>query len=250
MWAIMTISNSIGFSVLGGGGEVGASCFELSVNGDHILLDSGTHPKKEGRAALPEFSMLRRAPDALIVSHAHQDHCGSLPYLLREFPGVKAHATVPTVRIMDRMLHNSVSVMELISRERGVSDYPLYQHNDVNIALRGIQGHEFDAPFSLDINSPAEVTFRRAGHVLGSASILLETPGHTLFYTGDVCETNQELMGGMTPLNGGLSVDTLIIESTNGALIEEKVHKYTDEIDRLAGSLAEVLTRGGTALVV
>ncbi len=244
----MTTAYSISLGVLGGGGEVGASCFELSVNGNHVLLDSGTHPKKEGREALPDFSMLRHAPDALIVSHAHQDHCGSVPYLLREFPGVKAHATVPTVRIMDRMLHNSVSVMELISRERGVSDYPLYLHNDVNFAMRSIQGHEFDAPFTLDMESPIEVSFHRAGHVLGSASILLKMPGHTLYYTGDVCETNQELMAGMTPLNNGTPVDTLVIESTNGALEEAKVHEYAGEIDRLAAALAKVLEGGGTAL--
>ena len=121
----MASNDQIEFSVLGGGGEVGASCFRLALNGDTVILDCGTHPKRDGNDALPDFSMLDKAPDALIVSHAHQDHCGSVPYLVREFPMLRPHATVPTVRIMDRMLHNSVSVMGLIAKERGVADYPL-----------------------------------------------------------------------------------------------------------------------------
>jgi Cft2 family RNA processing exonuclease len=245
----MASNDQIEFSVLGGGGEVGASCFRLALNGDTVILDCGTHPKRDGNDALPDFSMLDKAPDALIVSHAHQDHCGSVPYLVREFPMLRPHATVPTVRIMDRMLHNSVSVMGLIAKERGVADYPLYEHHDVRYALRAAEGHEFEVPFSLDTETPMEVSFHRAGHVLGSASVLLKTPGHTLFYTGDLCETNQELMAGYTLLSDDVSVDTLVIECTNGALEESRVFSYTDEIDRLGEALSGVLEGGGTALV-
>ena len=245
----MASSKSIQLTVLGGGGEVGANCFELTIGGGRVLLDCGTHPKKDGRSALPEFSLLQRAPDALLVTHAHQDHCGSIPYLMRRFPGINAHATYPTVKVVDRMLHNSVSVMGLLARERGIADYPLYEHEDVDYAMQRFEGHEFDAAFRLPLPTPVHAQFRRAGHVLGAASILLQAPGHTLYYTGDICETRQELIDGFSPLDPSIAVDTLICESTHGANGIAGVHHYQDEVYRLGESITEVLERGGTALI-
>jgi cleavage and polyadenylation specificity factor subunit 3 len=242
--------NTILFSVLGGGGEVGANCFQLSLNGHQILLDCGTHPKKEGYAALPAFSLLQRSPDALIVTHGHVDHCGSTPYLARQFPGVKSYATLPTVRIMDRMLHNSVAVMETIAKERGVAEYPLYEHADVSTAMSSMQGVDFDSPFDLHLDGlPVEAQFLNAGHVLGSASVLLRTPGHSLFYTGDICEIDQELMGGHRLFDQNETVDTLVIESTHGATEESSVLPYAEEALRLGEAMAQVLKGGGSVLV-
>lgn len=245
----MANGNSISFCVLGGGGEVGASCFEVACEGQSVLLDAGTHPKKEGNASLPEFSLLTRAPDAAIISHAHVDHCGSLPYLLRQFPGVRTFASVPTVRLIDRMLHNSVSVMNTIRKERGIEEYPLYEHEDVSYALRLTKGMEMDTPFALPTRAPFEATLLHAGHVLGSSSILLQMPGHTLFYTADICETDQELMGRYRGLDGRIEVDTLICEATHGATDETHSRVYSEEIQKLTDAVSGVLRGGGVALI-
>ena len=66
----------VNLCALGGGGEVGANCFELSFGGRQILLDCGTHPKKEGECSLPAFDLLTRAPEAYIITHGHVDHIG------------------------------------------------------------------------------------------------------------------------------------------------------------------------------
>lgn len=245
----MSKGNSISFCVLGGAGEVGASCFEVACEGQSILLDAGTHPKKEGYASLPEFSLLTRSPDAALISHAHVDHCGSLPYLLRQFPGVRSFATVPTVRLIDRMLHNSVSVMNTVRKERGIEEYPLYEHEDVSYALRLMTGVELDVPFALPIRGAFEAQFLHSGHVLGSASILLRMPGHTLFYTADICETDQELMSRYRPLPRDVQVDTLVIESTHGATVDAEARVYKEEIEKLTQAVAGVLRGGGVALI-
>lgn len=245
----MAKNNPITFSVLGGGGEVGANCFLLRVDGHQILLDCGTHPKKEGLEALPDFSMLERAPDALLVSHAHVDHCGAVPYLARLHPSVRSFMTIPTARIMDRMLHNSVAVMGAIAKERGIQEYPLYEHKDVNFAMRGVRGFEFSTPVLLPLDPPAEVTFYFSGHVMGSASILLRFTDHVVFYTGDMCETDQELMAGCGPLGKDLHVDTLITESTHGAMDATGVRPYAEESERLGGAVAGVLSNGGSVLI-
>lgn len=237
------------FTVLGGGGEVGAACFEVDVDGCRILLDCGTHPKRDGLDALPALDKLQTPPDALIVSHGHADHIGAIPYLLREFPLVKVYATRPTAAIMDRMLHNSVTVMETLARERGVPGYPLYDHADVNYAVRGVRAFELDERIELGSDVPVEAVFKHAGHVLGSASVLLRTNGHTLFYTADICETDQELLGGYGPLPLDVPVDTLVIECTRGATEESRIKAYEDEVERLARAMDEVLRAGGCVLL-
>jgi len=246
----MANGNPINFCVLGGGGEIGASCFEVSFNGHSVLLDTGTHPKKEGLESLPAFGLLSRAPDAAIISHAHVDHCGSLPYLLRQFPGVRSFATHPTVRLIDRMLHNSVSVMNTLRKERGIEDYPLYEHEDVSYAMRLMRGQDMQSWFDLPTRGvEAQACFIHAGHVLGSASVLLRMPGHTLFYTSDICETNQELMSQYSPLDPSIEIDTLVIESTHGAVDDEHSRVYQDEIPKLAEAVGGVVRGGGVALI-
>ncbi len=245
----MSVNGRIQFCALGGGGEVGANSFLLTFDGHQILLDCGTHPKKEGRAALPAFDLLNRQPDACIITHGHVDHCGALPWLARVFPGVKTHTTLPTARIMDRMLHNSVSVMETLARERGIPEYPLFEHGDVGYAMRTIQHHGFMEPFFLRMGAEVEAQFIEAGHVLGGASVLLKMPGHTLFYTGDICKTRQQLMGGYRPLPRGVEVDTLVIESTQGGSDDEFFGTYREEVDSLAEAVNDTLRGGGSVLI-
>ncbi len=239
----------INFSVLGGGGEVGANCFELSFNGFRILLDCGTHPKKEGNESLPVFDLATQSPDAYLISHGHIDHCGAIPVFNRRFPDVPGYTTPPTRHIVDRMLHNSVMVMEMLAQERGIPGYPLYDHYDVGCSMRLLNAHRFGMPFSPGNATDVEVTFVQAGHVLGGASILIKIPGHTLFYSGDISCTRQLLLAGCTHPDDISHIDTLIIESTQGATDDEEKCGYEEETHRLGCAMRRVLKRGGSVLL-
>ena len=234
---------------LGGGQEIGANSYLLRMDGHSILLDCGVHPKKEGRVALPELRLLNRPPDAAIISHGHVDHCGALPALLKRFPSTVPYATPATVCIMDRMLHNSVTVMGRMAEERGVKDYPLYWHEDVDYVIDRARGVHLGAKFVFGRGAAVTASFHHAGHVLGGASVLLRVPGHTVFYTGDICAADQDLVSGLTSLDPSVSVDTLIIECTYGADAEADHTRYEDEIERFGEALRGVLERGGVALV-
>lgn len=240
---------NVRFTSLGGTGEVGASCHAVTCEGRTVLLDCGVHPKKDGRASLPAFELLNKSPDAVIVSHGHIDHCGSLPYFSAANPRSLSYATTPTVPIMDRMLHNSVSVMQTLAQERGIEGYPLYTHEDVEKVIRRTYGIPFDQQFAVTHDGFFMAKFFHAGHVLGSASVLLEAGGHTLYYTGDICHADRELMRGLSPLKKGTKVDTLVIESTYGANPDADSICYADEVERFAQSLRAVLASGGSVLV-
>jgi Cft2 family RNA processing exonuclease len=150
---------------------------------------------------------------------------------------------------MDRMLHNSVAVMKAMADERGIAEYPLYWHEDVGFAIENAIGKTPGEDFDLTADGSIRARFQHAGHVLGSGSILLTTEGHTVLYTGDICASDQELLGGLEPLDESIQVDTLIIESTYGANEEADKTRLDEQIARFAASIAMVLERGGCALV-
>lgn len=236
------------FRSLGSGAQIGANCYEVGIGGQTVIIDCGLHPKLEGPEALPQLDAIDRPPEAILVSHAHIDHCGAVPKLLQRFYETHCFATEPTVAVMDRMLHNSVSVMGTIALEQGVKGYPLYQHRDVDQVIRRTYGLRYGKEFQAAPGMPLTVRFISSGHVLGSASVLLKTPGHTLYYTSDVCRNDQELLGGLE-LPDGETVDTLIIETTRGAQEDADQYTYRGEARRLAKAITEVLERGGVALV-
>ncbi len=245
----MSIDRCISLSILGGGGEIGASCFEISFANEHIFLDCGIHPKKEGFESLPNLELMSSFPDAVLITHGHVDHCGSLPYLTRLFPNFKVHATIPTLRIIERMLHNSVVVMNTLRKERGIFEYPLYQHEDVENLMEITRAHLFNTPFEVSSKGVFRASFNPAGHVLGSGSILLEMDNYKILYTGDISASNQELLGPYQSLNGLDEVDTIILESTQGAVDENQVNSYYEESLRLIKSINQTIEQGGTVLI-
>ncbi|MHC4434050.1 MAG: MBL fold metallo-hydrolase, partial [Planctomycetota bacterium] len=185
------------FTALGGCGEVGANSYHLEVNGTGILLDAGIHPKKYGWESLPMIEALRRKEiHAVLISHCHIDHVGALPLILKYFPTKGIFMTPPSYPISMRMLHNTVTVMERLKEEKGISDYPLYSHEDIDMVTQLFQSIEYDTPFRISSmngygGTDLEGVFLDAGHILGSAGILIRGENETVFYTGDTCSQDQ-----------------------------------------------------------
>ena len=241
--------STITFRSFGGGSSIGANCYAVGCDDDYLLLDCGVHPKKEGYGALPEFHALNAPPLGVIISHGHIDHCGALPCLIKQFPSLSCFGTTPTLSIMDRMLHNSVSVMETLAQEQGIREYPLYFHKDVDKVFRKTFGIGYHREFTPVAKKPFHVTFYPSGHVLGSASVLLRVKNHTVLYTGDMCVTPQELMSGGNGILPGTKVDTLVIESTRAAHEDAEVDVFQSEVERFAHESKKILQRGGAILV-
>src|SRR5260370_15340700 len=92
--------------------EIGANSYYLEIGGHRLVLDCGMHPKNVGEDALPNFKAIAdRQVDAILISHSHQDHIGTLPVLMRRQPDARVFMTETTAEIGDVLLHNSVNVM-------------------------------------------------------------------------------------------------------------------------------------------
>lgn len=227
---------------------IGANCYLLECAGMRLVLDSGMDPRQEGEAALPLFDAL--APDsvdAMILSHAHLDHSGTLPVLLRGQADMPVMLTPATAALAEALLHNSVSVMQAKRTELGITEYPLYGHRELEQMRERFQPRQCERPFELGPDGAARATFHDAGHILGSVGVTLEANGHRIFYTGDVQFEDQTLIRGADFPDA--RVDTLIIETTRGDSPRRPGFCRADEEDRFARTIAATLARGGAVLV-
>src|SRR6188768_3246255 len=162
------------------------------------------HPKQEGDQALPNFKAIGdREIDAILISHAHQDHIGTLPVLMRRQPHARVFMTEATTEIGSTLLHNSVNVMTRQREELGTTLYPLFTHKETNRASESWRTCRFRQQINLAgerVRQPDgnRVTFEflDAGHVLGSAGVLVRAEGRTFFYSGDVNFDDQTIAQG------------------------------------------------------
>ncbi|MBA3386610.1 MAG: MBL fold metallo-hydrolase [Chthoniobacterales bacterium] len=235
--------------------EIGANSYYLEIEDQHLILDCGMHPKQEGDGALPNLQAISdRDVDAIIVSHAHQDHIGTLPVLMRRQPQARVFMTEATAEIGNTLLHNSVNVMTRQREEIGTAMYPLFTHKEANRAVDVWRSCRFRQRITLGgerapENERGGVAFQffDAGHVLGSAGILLRAEGRNIFYSGDVNFDDQTIaQGAAFPEEG---IDVLIMETTRGDNPLPEGFTRAAEERRLAEAIAQAFARGGCVLM-
>ena len=213
------------------------------------------HPKEEGEDSLPNFKALgERALNAIVISHAHLDHIGTLPVLMRRQSAARIFMPEATAEIGKALLHNSVNVMTRQREELGVVMYPLFTHRETDRATDQWRSCPMRQPFTLagERARPHEeggitVEFVEAGHVLGAAGVVLRAEGRTIFYTGDVNFDDQTITRGAAFPESG--VDVLIIETTRGdSPLPEGFTREAEE-RRLAEAIDQAFKRGGCVLI-
>ena len=236
--------------------EIGANSYYLEIGRHQLVLDCGMHPKNTGEDALPYFkAIVDRKIEAILVSHAHQDHIGTLPVAMRRFPGARVFMTEATAEIGNALLHNSVNVMTRQREEIGEMSYPLFTHRETDRASERWRW----CPLSQRISIAGErappqrerdaLTFEffEAGHVLGSTGILLRAEGKTIFYTGDVNFDDQTIM--QAAVFPEEKIDVLIMECTRGDHANPERWTRAGEERRLAEALGHAFERGAGVLI-
>jgi Cft2 family RNA processing exonuclease len=202
--------------------DIGATSWFVDMEGHRLLMDTGTHPKREGRGSLPLYDLIKNEElDAIALSHCHHDHVGSLPVALRYFPHSHVLMTELSYFLVERVLHNSVNVMRRQREELGIQEYPLFTHDEVDDLAPVFQGFKYNrevdwASFEKVRRGGYSPTleFYDAGHALGSAGIMLRGKKESLFFTGDVCFHNQTIL--KSARFEDVKADVLIMETTRG----------------------------------
>jgi Cft2 family RNA processing exonuclease len=234
--------------------EIGANSYYIEADGCRLVVDCGMHPKFEGDEALPNFKALQdRRLDAILISHSHQDHIGTLPVLMRRQPHGRVFMTDATAEIGNTLLHNSVNVMTRQREELGTTLYPLFTHRETNRASDLWQSCPLRQQVTLTgeraVRGSNAFTFEffDAGHVLGSAGILLRAEGRTVFYSGDVNFDDQTIaQAAVFPEE---KIDVLILECTRGDTPAPAGWTRAGEESRLAAALQDAFKRGGCVLI-
>ena len=240
----------ITFLPLGGADEIGANCYYLNIDGSGIILDCGMHPKKTGLNALPKFELLEnKTLDYVLISHAHQDHINALPFLIKKFPYLKIVTTPQTRAIAELTLHNAISILGQQIEDKSFS---IYSHDEVDLLIKSIEYKSYNDQFDITglkaaRGSVVTAEFYDAGHVLGSAGILIKYDDTKFFYSGDINLSSQSILNGASLPK--LKVKTIVLECTYGATDSSELRQWEDEINIFVSSLNNVINRGGSVLI-
>jgi metallo-beta-lactamase family protein len=228
--------------------------------GFQALIDCGLFqgPKEWRERNWQDTPVPAREIDAVILTHAHLDHCGWIPRLVKEGFHGPIYATPPTIDLCSVVLPDSGHLQEedaAFHNKKGTSKHspalPLYTLEEAQECLQYFKPVEVGTTVRL---SP-ELSFRfvRAAHILGScmAEVTLKANGRTsrLLFTGDVGRVrNSQVAPGKVVHSGpqeGESADVLVMESTYG----NRQHPVSDPRPELAGLIRETVARGGSVIV-
>jgi Cft2 family RNA processing exonuclease len=230
-------------------GGIGANSLYCQLGDFHFVIDSGLHPKLVGRQAAPDLRPLQGVElDLIIITHCHLDHIGSLPLLMRAQPNTPVIMTAPSRMLIDRMLHNSANVMVREREEKGVLEYPLFTHEEIDRLMPRMHPHPFNHPKKFTgRRDEIEFTFYPAGHIAGAAGVEIVHKHRRIFFTGDVLFESQRTLGAAKFPHA--HADTLVMETTRGATERTPGRERHVEVARLIDTINETLQRGGSVLI-
>ncbi len=243
---------------LGAAQSVTGSMHLVEANGHRVLLDCGMVQgrRQESRKLNSEFPFDVMSIDAVVLSHAHLDHSGKLPMLAKNGFDGSIFSTSATRDLCSAMLRDSASLQEMdakyvnrLNAKMGLPFIkPLYTAHDVTTSLRLFQTLEYGR--QVEILSGIKLTFRDAGHILGSATVTLEiAEGRgekkvtTLAFTGDLGRKGTAVVRDPEVLE---RADVLITESTYGGRYHGPMNEAKEKLARI---VSEIAHKGGLLII-
>jgi len=234
---------------LGGAGTVTGSRFLVTSRKTRVLVDCGLFQ------GLKELRLRNREPfpadpsrlDAVVLTHAHLDHTGYLPVLVREGFRGPIHATPPTCDLVPILLADAGRLQEEdadFANRKGFSRHkpalPLFTEHDAEVASEALEPVPFGEEWKV-----GSLTFRfhRAGHLLGAATIeVVDADGDAVVFSGDLGRSTDPLHPAPDPRP---PAHRLLLEATYG----DRSHPDTDPADMLEAFIRPTLARGGVVMI-
>ena len=238
---------------IGGAGTVTGSKTLVEIGGRKVLVDCGLFQgSSEDRARNWEpFPVNPADIDAVILTHAHLDHCGYLPALARDGFSGPIYCTRATAALAEVVLRDSAHLQEEdaeYARKKGFSRHAvpraLYGTRDAETAIALFKSVSVHEPIELWPNATAEL--EQSGHILGSAILRLTEGGdkpRTVVFSGDLGRPSHPLL---VPPHAPADADAVVIESTYGDRVHEDV---TRGLEQLADAITRTIKRKGTVVI-
>ncbi len=234
---------------LGAAGTVTGSRFLILANGARVLVDCGLF---QGLKVLRlrnwrPFPIPPGELDGVVLTHAHLDHTGYLPVLVREGFEGEVHLTPPTADLLPILLEDAGRLQEEDAHwanRKGFSRHsparPLFTEADARAVIPRLRKHDFEAEWEL---AGLRFRYHRAGHILGAASLEVRSPdGASVLFSGDLGRQDDPLLPAPVVRP---AADLVVMEATYG----DRSHPETAAEDALALALNGALGRGGVAMV-
>lgn len=237
---------------LGGAGTVTGSRFLIDTARARVLVDAGLFQglRSLRRRNWEPFPVSPSTIDAVVVTHGHVDHVGYVPALVRDGLSGPVHATVGTTALAGIVLPDSGHLHEeeaAYANRKGFSKHhpalPLYTEADARAALPRFASHGYGT--EVEVAPGVHVTFRTAGHILGSAAVavrLVDAGDRRVVFSGDLGRPNHPLLRAPAPVG---EADVVVLESTYG----DRVHDDAGAVERLRDLVVRTVGRGGTVLI-
>lgn len=238
---------------IGGAGTVTGSKTLVEFEGHRVLVDCGLFQgASEDRARnWAQFPIDPAEVDAVLLTHAHLDHCGYLPALVRDGFDGPVYCTAATAQLAAIVLRDSAHLQvedAEWARRKGFSRHadprPLYDSDDAERAIELFEAKPFHVEFELFPGVFAEL--EPSGHILGSAVLRLREAGErprTVVFSGDLGRPSHPLL--VAP-HAPADADAVIIESTYGDRVHEDL---TEGMEKLAAAITRTIKRGGTVVI-
>lgn len=216
--------------------NVTGSCFLLSTNGQNILIDCGLFQEDEKEYLNYEpFPFNPRKIDLMILTHAHLDHSALIPKLVKEGFRGKIITTPATRDLLGIMLFDALKVQKNEHNKQ-----PLYDEENIQKALKQIEVLSYQKEFNFN---GIGITLLDAGHILGSATVVIDANDKKTVFSGDLGRTGYPILRDPSPPE---KADYLIIESTYG----NRLHKTLDEsIKELLQAIKDTFRQGGNVII-
>lgn len=235
-------------SFLGGAQTVTGSKYLVKNGQTQILVDCGLFQGLKSLRLLnwDTFPFDPRDIQAVVLTHAHLDHCGALPLLIKNGFSGPIYCTPPTLELTKIILLDSAKIQEEeaeYANKRHFSKHhpalPLYTVDDVEKVFSSFKPVEYKSEFSI---GSLRIKLFSSGHILGAASALVESPEKSVYFSGDLGRNNDPLMW---PPEPPPAVDAIVMESTYG----NRIHSPVPSKKVLQDCITEVTKNNGVLLI-
>jgi uncharacterized protein len=244
-WSPEKMDMWVRLTYLGSGRQVGRSCLLLQTPNSKVIFDCGINPSiADGPDRFPYFDIPEigdlSSVDAIVLSHAHTDHSGLIPYLYKMGYKGPVYMTAPTRDIA------ALLALDMVGVAYKQAEAPLYRAEDIKEMVRHSICLNFGEVF--DISPDIRITFFNAGHVLGSAitHVNIGNGLHNFVYTGDSNYKRTRLLD--PAVNNYPRVESLMIESTYGSK-DQILPSLRDVEETFLNAVERVIKRGGKVLL-